>query len=335
VTADASAAIAWLWLAQAPPDAEQALTLSAWAQSNRVELIQPSNVVPATLTVDPALAGAIEAHLERARDAAAARDEDEVDRALGSAHNLLEAHAELPNAAWLLAEVERARSARWRRMRPALREEADRAWSRAEALDGGRVAGLGESDSTEHPEAAVLSVGSAPDEQAWLDGEPLPGGPIASRAGPHSLVVTWQGSPAWAGWIELPPGNSTLPLPVLNEPACSRADLDRAKATQSSIDASEVRCARWVAVTAGLLAGSVRIATCAAGRCDPLTDWQPPPVWTRLPTERKGTARWPTWATWSLVGTGVAIGAAVAVGIAAGQGPPRETKFVGGGLKTP
>ena len=335
MTADASATIVWLWLAYAPPDADQVRALSAWAQSNRIELVEPSDLVPAALTVDPGIAPAVEAQLERARDAAAAKDENEVDRALGSARNLLDAHAELPNAAWLMAEVERARSTQMRRMRRAYREEADRAWARAEALDGGRVPGLGETASTGHPQAATLFIAPLPDEQAWLDGVPSTSGSVSSREGPHSLVVTWHRAPAWAGWIEIPPGNSTLPLPVLGAPACSRADLERARATRILVDASEVRCARWVAVTPGLLPGAVRVATCASGRCDALVDWQSPPAWTWQPADRKRTARWPAWATWGLVGTGVAIGAAVAVGVAAGQSLPHETKYVGGGLKTP
>lgn len=335
MTADASATIAWLWLAHAPPDAEQARALSAWQRSNRVELVVPPSVVPATVAVDPNIASAIEAHLERAHDASAARDENEVDRALDSAHGLLEAHAELPNAAWLMAEVERARSAQWRRMKPALRDEADRAWARAETLDGGRVAGLGETGSIEHPQTATLSVPPLTDEQAWLDGELLAAGPVTSREGPHSLVVTWHGAPAWAGWIQLPPGRSTFPLPVLIAPACSRADLERARITQSSVDTSDVQCARWVAATTGLLPGAARIAMCTTGGCEALLDWRSPPAWTWQPTERKGRAGWPAWATWSLVGTGIAIGAAVAVGVAAGQTPPTETKFMSGGLKTP
>jgi hypothetical protein len=335
VTADASATIAWLWLAHTPPDAEQARALSGWEEANRVELVAAPSLVPATIAVDPGVASAVEANLERARDASAARDENEVDRALDSAHKLLEAHAELPNAAWLMAEVERAHSAQWRRMPRAPGNEADRAWARAEALDGGRVAGLGETGSTERPQTATLSVPPLLDEQAWLDGELLAAGPVTSREGPHSLVVTWHGAPAWAGWIEVPPGPSTLPLPLLIAPTCSQADLERARIIRGSVDASGVRCPRWIAATTGLLPGAVRIAMCTAGRCEALLDWRSPPAWTWQPTERKGRARWPAWATWGLVGTGIAIGAAVAVGIAAGQAPPPETKFTSGGLKTP
>lgn len=335
MTADASATIVWLWLAHTAPDAEHARALSGWEQSHRVRLVAAPSLAPATIPVDPGVAAAVEANLERARDASVARDENDVDRALDSAQKLLEAHAELPNAAWLMAEVERTRSARWRRMPPALGDEADRAWARAEALDGGRVAGLGETGSTEHPQTATLSVSVHPDEQAWLNGELLAAGPITSREGPHSLVVTWHGAPVWAGWIEVPPGRSTLPLPLLNAPACSRADLERVRIIRGLLDASDVQCPRWVAATMGLLPGAVRIAMCTAGRCEALLDWRSPPTWTWRPPEPRGRAHWPAWATWGAVGTGIAIGTAVAVGIAAGQAPPPATKFMSGGLKTP
>jgi hypothetical protein len=316
VTPDASAPI--VWLGEAPADAEASATLSAWARTQALGLVPPPDVVRPTLPVDLGMVATVENLLDSARDALTGRSGAEVDRALGAAQNLLAAHPELPNAAWLMAEVERLRAARWRRVAPTEVEAAERASSRADALDGGRMAGAGETDANmAQPATITLQMRPSREAQIWLDGSPVATGAIESRSGPHSVVVTWLGAPIWATWIETPAGASTVALSELDAPACTSADLEQTRLYGDHADADLAQCARWVVATRGLTSGSIRVATCQASRCSPLTDWRPPPVWSQpLAPSHEHRSGWPSWATWGLVGAGVAVASGVVVGVA-------------------
>ena len=135
-----------VWLApggEAPGDAARR-ALTAWARAHDVTLAEPTAGEPRALAVDLAVADSVELELERAREAVAAQDADTAERALSRAEGELRAHPELPQAAWLLAEVERGWAVRHTRVAPVDAERAERAWQRAAGLDGGRVAGVGE-----------------------------------------------------------------------------------------------------------------------------------------------------------------------------------------------
>src|SRR5580700_5535610 len=146
-----------VWVAPALPDAEQTRALSSWARTHGVRLMAPVEGSAPALAVDPRIADDVERLLDRARDAMVARDGEAVDRVLSAAASTLQAHPELPQAAWLMAEVERAKSSRLRRIAPVDEAAANVAWTRAEALDGGRVAGIGE-QAAASPAAATLTV---------------------------------------------------------------------------------------------------------------------------------------------------------------------------------
>jgi hypothetical protein len=335
-----------VWIAPEPPEPEQSRALASWSHVHGVRLSPPPRAVAPAWTVDGRIADGVETLLERARDAIAARDGDAADRALSSAESTLRAHPELPQAAWLMAEVQRGRAARLRRVPPSDPEAAELAWLRAEALDGGRVAGIGEQGSAKHPEPSTVAVElSADDVDLWLDGEPLRSHlRIETLAGLHALVAAWRGAPVWAEWIEVPPGSSSLQVSAAGAPSCSADDVanahlamnaDSASPSPSSIDARRVRCHAWVAAVAGKRPGNVGVATCEADRCGPIFEWHAPAPWTWSPTVEQGhDRRWPAWATWSLVGVGVAVAAGVVI-VAAGtlQPTPTETRFVNGGIK--
>jgi hypothetical protein len=331
---DASATL--VWMAPEAPDAAESRALASWSHAHGVRLAPPRHAVTPALPVDMRLADAVEPLLERARDAIAARDGDGADRALSSAESTLRAHPELPQASWLMAEVERARAVRWRRVPPTDSEVAEGAWLRAEALDGGRVPGVGEEGSARHPPPATIALDLSPEgAQPWLDGEPVRASAIATSAGPHALVVTWEGAPVWAAWIETLPGSSTLHVSAPGAPACSDGDVARAHMTPDTIDANHVRCDAWVAAMGGAQAGSVRVAACETNRCGSVFEWRAPLPWTESPTSEHGSdRRWPAWATWTLLGTAAAIAAGVAVfAVVALQPGPAETRFVSGGIK--
>ncbi len=232
-----------VWVAPAPPDADQTRALSSWALAHGVRLMAPNDEAVPALAIDPRIADDVERLLDRARDAMVARDGEAVDRVLSAAASTLRAHPELPQAAWLMAEVERARSSRLRRIAPVDEAAASAAWTRAEALDGGRVAGIGEQAAAPPPAATLtLPAGLPASATVLLDGSPAATTTVSTRAGPHALVVLVDGSPAWASWIDAPAGTSSVQVSAPLVPGCSKIDVARAKMVGEGIDASGVRC---------------------------------------------------------------------------------------------
>jgi hypothetical protein len=326
-----------VWMAPEAPDPSQQRALATWSRSRGVRLVAPSRSPPAWLPVDARVAAGVEALLQSAHDALGASRGEEADRAISAADSTLRAHPELPQAAWLMAEVERARAMRWRRIAPLDIEAADSAWQRAEALDGGRVAGIGEQAAAGHPAVATVALDVTPDDaQAWLDGRRVPAGVVQTLAGPHTLVVTWKGAPVSAAWIEAPAGTSTARVSEVAAPACSDEDVSRARVGVGGVDASHVRCGAWVAATSATVLAGILVATCETDHCGGLFGWRAPEPWTwSPPAERSPEGRWPAWATWTLAGAGAAVASAVVI-FASGvlQPAPTEARFVSGGLKT-
>jgi len=333
-----------VWIAPQPPDAAQARTIDSWARARGVVLVAPSEERTPSLTVDPKVADDVESMLDRARDAIAARDGDAADRAIGTADSLLRAHPELPQGAWLMAEVERARAARERRVPPVDDAAADRAWARAEAIDSGRVAGVGEQASSTHPAAATIAIDvTPPDTLVWLDGEPVHGGAVETHAGPHALVATWNGAPVWAQWVDTPAGSSTVRIVAPVAPTCSLDDVSRAALhgdASATVDAAGVRCPTWIAAApASGVAGSapaadgVLFATCEREHCGPLLAWHPTALIPWKPPPDHGGGGWPSWATWGLVGAGAVVATAVVI-VASGvlKPAPTATQFSSGGV---
>jgi hypothetical protein len=347
VIADAPATV--VWIAPEPPSPAEEQALGRWARASGVTLTAPADRHPPHLAAHLEVAGIVEDLLDRARDAMAARDADAIDRATASAEALLRAHPALPQAAWLMAEVERARATRWRRVAPEDAEAGDRAWMRAQALDGGRVPGIGEvAGATGAPAATITLVFPAGDE-ARLDGVPVPASasaadrsaaPASTLAGPHDLVISADGAPVWAGWIEVDPGASRLEVDAPGLVPCSAADV--ARASSAGLQAAPaVACGSWVAVSRGAQPGSLRIARCGAGRCEAPVEWSESAAWARGTTstatgshDRSTGKSWPAWATWALAGAGVALAAGIAIAASGAlEAAPSTTRFVTGGLK--
>ncbi len=338
-----------VWMDPEPPDAEQARALSSWGRAHGVKLAAPAKAAAKALEVDVRPGDAVEALLDGARDAIAARDRDGVDRTLSSAESTLRAHPELPQAAWLMAEVMRARATQWRHVPPADPEAAETAWLRAEAIDGGRVPGVGEVASARHPQPATVAVAFSPlspdDAELWLDGARAPSDVVATRAGVHTLVAKWGGAPIWAGWIEAPAGSSSVWVDAPGALGCSVDDVARAHrpseaagASTDAIDARHVRCETWVAAFGGAAQGVVRVATCDKDRCGPAFAWRASSTsmpWTWSPEAEPASDRTGVpWAAWGLAGVGVAIATAVAIVAAEALQPaPTEVRFVSGGIK--
>ncbi len=312
--------------------------LAAWAESRGLVLAPPSEAKAVHIDLDLTVADRVESELAAARNALTRLDADATEHALARARQLLEAHPELPQAGWLMAEVLRGWAARWMRIAPIDVDRAARAWTMAAALDGGRAPGIGE---TSAPVPALVTstfdwTGEA-DVKVTVDGAPITRGAGKYAAGEHAVVVTRDDAIVWADWVSIAAG-SYAHLPDFAAPACSLADFSLAKATtgtKSGIDARGVRCGHWVAATAA--AGGVRAAVCEEAVCGPLVLWQlhsgalgplaPPPK----PDKKRGV-----WIGVVVVGVVVVV-AVTSIALAASgafDSAPHETKFVGGGLKT-
>src|SRR5215472_14152928 len=219
-----AAALTLVWLEREPPSVEARSALEEWARARGVQLEAPRDVPPPELPVDLTVADKVEDDLEHAHNALAALDADGAERALAHAEGSLLEHPELPQAAWLLAEVSRAWAVRWTRVAPVDAERAARAWRQAAALDGGRASGVGEPTGIA-PEPAVdatLTLDDAEGTRALLDGVAVSPGALHTAAGRHQLVVSRAGVPVWAAWVNVAPGieiRAAIP-PVA---ACSKA----------------------------------------------------------------------------------------------------------------
>jgi hypothetical protein len=206
------------WLAEgareAAPSEEARRELAAWAKARGVALSAPrtdEGRAMAAATPDSTTVETVEQEIAHVRDALAGLEFDAAERALARAEAALRDHAELPQAAWLRAEVERAWSTRW--LRGGDEERAKRAWQRAAGLDGGREPGLGEKAfEAAAPITAVIRLlgadaradgadgeGRSGRRLLRLDGAIAPSGEVKRSEGEHALaIVDGDGRALWA-----------------------------------------------------------------------------------------------------------------------------------------
>ncbi len=340
-----------VWLSpDAASEVDAARALAEWGRARGLRLVSVDDVAPpATLRVDMSVGDRVEKELERAREAIAALDADAAERALARAEALLRDHPELPQAAWLRAEVERSWAARFSRVEPRDETRAAEAWRAAGALDGGRVAGIGESDlglrSRVNATFAAFGVQGRP-VVVRIDGvEPHPTTSSADRdtyevqiaPGEHQLVVTLGGRTLFASWVTVPATGTAVPIEVhlATGGACTRDAFASVAREDGHVRADGVTCPRWVAAVPVDRAGAVLVARCERGTCGPLLEWRLERYGAGGPPQAPGRrTSWPGWATWTLVGFGAATATAVTL-VATGvfEARPVEQRFVAGGAR--
>jgi hypothetical protein len=276
--------------------------LQTWAAARGLKLVAPSDGGMHIVAVDPNIAKAIEDGLHQSREMLAQHDADGAERALAHAEGLLRAHPELPQAAWLLAEVERGWATRFSQLEPLDSARATRHWRAASVLDGGRAAGVGEpSASAEEKVPFHLDIAGDADD-VRMDGEPVASGDRETRGGLHQLVARVGGNVVFAQWLAVARGTSVRV--VLPSPApCSQADL-----------AGHTHCPSWVSVRqASKSPEAYVVRTCSEGACGAELVVATLPHDDRDTTRRK-RAGFPPWAAWTLGATGaVALGVVVGV----------------------
>jgi hypothetical protein len=304
----------------------------------------------------------VETELARARDAVAAAEAEAAERALARAEASLREHPELPQAAWLRAEIDRTWASRWMRLEPRDEARAQAAWADADALDGGRAAGVGEvafAAPKRTPVSLQLLGVSLRSARVRLDGRELIG---ASRtegglllnleiaAAEHQLVITVDGELAFAGWVAVAtPSSGATPqairVRVGDDSPCSPAALSHVtRSAGASLQAPGVTCGAWVAAIPADRRGAVLVARCAGSACGPFVEWRGEQGLdasgalgngaTDPPGSRRRAGGWPAWATWTALGVGVATATTlVLVARGAFESRPTEQRFVAGGVR--
>jgi hypothetical protein len=346
-------AVYWLDSQRDQAEDQAARALSDWARTRGVRLASIESH-GAALTVDRSIAERAEKELDRAREAIGASDADTAERALAHAETLLREHPELPQAAWLRAEVERTWSARWLRVEPRDEARGRAAWENAQALDGGRVAGIGETSFPAAPrvKATILVSADGGPLTLRIDGVPITRGlltrdPAGARyevevaPAEHHVTATVDDRVVFASWIAVGGGSGTVSSPpislhvsVSRGAICSRDQLADVKREGDHVHASGVSCPQWIAALPGSQRGSVLVARCERDTCGPLLEWRVEHFGPSGPPQPPPKPGWPAWATWTLLGIGAATATSVAF-VATGvfETRPVEPRFVVGGAR--
>jgi len=268
----------------------------------------------------------LEGRLDEARTLASSLDEERALALLGTIERDLLAHAELPQAAWLLAEHHRI-AADLRRAAPDGALAAAELDRRARALEGPRAASFG-TELAPEPDGATLRVSIKDlDSRDVLELDGTSGG--ADRTvtpGVHHARVLRGGELAFASFTTLSSaGDVTLGVRPLV--ACSTEDLGGVSLEGRTVRGTGgVRCARYV--LARRAASRLEVATCTGGACTPFTPLKEP--------RDKTVAGLSPWAFAALATTGAVATILLTTWAAGGferEQPPEKTVFVYGGLK--
>ena len=345
--------VVWVEKAEGRDDALRAV--ADWARARGLKLATASESASrAASKIDFTSADRVEKELDRAREAIAALDADVAERALARADATLREHPELPQAAWLRAEVHRGWAARYSRVEPRDDARAQIASQDADALDGGRAAGIGEVTFPPRPRSAITFTvagagGRAPVTR--LDGVELAGAleggalsyPAEVAAGEHQLVVSLDGEVAFASWVSIAPAPAgsphlTIPIRIGEDGACSAGATAGVTRDGDVVRAANVACEHWVAAAPAERRGAVLVARCERNACGPFLEWRSASSFAAGPAAEPPNLRhggaWPAWATWTAVGVGAAVATTITL-VATGvfESRPTEQRFVAGGVR--
>ena len=341
--------VVWLEKAEGRDDASRAVADWARARGLRLATAAGEGSARAATQVDFSIGDRVEKELGRARDAIAALDADVAERALARADALLRAHPELPQAAWLRAEVHRGWSARWTRVEPKDEVRALVAGQEADALDGGRAPGIGETTfpaRRAEPVTFVVQGAGSRAVVARLDGVELTGVATDGNVSyaidvvpaEHQLLVALDGDVVFSSWVAIAAGatRATIPIRVGDEGSC--AAIAGVTRDGNTVRAPNVACERWVAAVPAERRGAVLVARCERSTCGPFLEWRSEsslggPGSGTGPAVARG-AGWPAWATWTAIGVGAAAATTITL-IATGvfESRPVEQRFVAGGVR--
>jgi hypothetical protein len=351
--------VAVVWLDQGADREDSARLLAAYARARDIRMVPPEERPP-PLVIDAALADRVEQELARAREGIAAADAAAAEAAITRADELVRGHPELPNAAWLRAEVDRAWAARFARVEPRDDARARGYAASAAAVDGGRVTGASEVTAPTIGPKAPLSISVVAKGARAASGASV-GVPVVRIDGvviapdahglytalvapaQHHLLVMVDDRVAFASWVATTAAGVSVPgapsagptrLEIGDGGACSVDMLSSVRREGDAVVASGITCARWLAVAASPRADGLLVARCERDACSPLVESRAeraPGSTVPRPAPKK---TWPTWATIAIASVGAATAATVVL-LAAGAGDKRdvESRFVLGGAR--
>jgi len=299
-----TAVLVWLSAASLLPTFRA--DLDGYAQSRFLRLEAPRENAPSFrgAAYAPDAVAEVEALLEEARSATASLEQSRALDALEHAAALVHDHPELPQAAWLLAEELELR-ADIEASAPEGASSARALRKRAAALEGPRATPF--SDHTPSPEldlppARTLTVDglAANDELEW-DGA-LSTSSLSGMPGEHHARVLRGGRLLWAGWVNLPEGETRVRFPVPESPPCSADDIGSAHLAGGRAFATpSTRCESYVLASARP-GGGIEAAQCERNVCGKVVIFQ---RGARTPVGTAASERsWPRWATYTLVAAG-------------------------------
>lgn len=343
-TPPAQAATTFDYTPRATPSQRRAI--EAWAHSHLLSIVPPARDAPGTAAdYDPKLVERLEELLEQARVSAGSLDEALALEQLALAEELVYAHPELPQAAFLLAEAAAQQAAVVEHSGLARLAQIQRA--RAATLEGERVrpyaAGTevhATSGGIHTPRAegvrdvAITGLGHG-DTLVW-NGRSVATRRLTVPVGEHHVQVLRNDSLFWAGFVLVHGADREVRIPVAPPTPCSRADLGGASLAQDRVTGAEqVRCPLW-AIARPAAAKGVDVALCRYAECGVLMNWQEgfgePLV---RPLHEAHPWRLPSWAGYVAAG----VGAAAATGLYLWQSgvfddPAQEPKtFSFGGIE--
>lgn len=307
-------------LAESHPIPSQRAAIRTWAESHLLRVEPPRRESRGTYPrYDSSVVQQIEGLLEQARVSAGSLDEALALEQLQQAEQLIYAHAELPQAGFLLAEAAtqqaglaerqgQARLAQIHRLRAsALEGERARPYAAATEVDASPTdwtpAAIG---SEKHIELTGLSAG---DSVTW-DGVARSSHAFPTVVGEHHLQIRRDGELTWAGFVFVHQTSGDVPVPVALPAACTRADLSGVDThDRQLVQIGPVRCPLW-AIARPATQGGVDIALCRHARCGSWLNWQQgfarPLV---APLHDAHPWQMPRWAAYVAAGAGAAAAA--------------------------
>jgi hypothetical protein len=334
-----SRAVVVVWLGVTSLRTAHEPDLASWANARQVtvEDVAPDAPLP-NLGHDDALATKIEGLVS---EALSVGEPGEATSALSSAEALLRGHAELPQSAWLMAEILRARVT----LRVVEGPDAIAAERRATALEGtletpydpgpsGKpkevVDPRTEAGSSPEPESVEPlrfgAEGPLPTDDVYIDG--VRGLRATLPPGEHHYRVVRRDGLAWAGWAD---AALVRQIRVPGTSPCSATDLGALDDSNGRIvPRHRVVCPEWA--VARTLDDRIEVARCHGSRCGTFLPWKR--EW-GVSFEMPVHPPWPKpksndWILW----TAASVAAAATTGIVLWQAgvferdPEKVTRFV-------
>ena len=306
-------ALVLLWLGTSSSYLYLQSDLDAWSRSRQVTIVPPKSSRLAPLGYDASLVETVEQRLEQARILAASGDEAVALNALGEVDAVLGQHAELPQAAWLMAER--------------LRLEAQIQTAYPDRITSARELSRAASALERAPEGTPrLPIrGLGPHDELYVDGRPEVGD-VALAPGKHHVRVVRGGVPVWASWLTLPETITVIDLPVPRPDPCTREDLAGARVVDGRVVVTPpVACPSW-AVARPRAGGGVEVASCRHASCGALLPWHRPLGELYVGPPQTVVVERQRWPLFVLAGAGVAALTSIVLwqaGVFDREGEPR------------